>query len=267
MPTNPQDLSATGRIGMLVRMRRTVVTCAAAILAGCIPAQETRPESAPAPIAPLREEYEVLRRKFQDAVGNLPDTRPEDSEAFDKLLAAFREQSAGIATKLLSIAESRPKDPAAVEAIQLALQTGIDDRKLASAVRVLGEHATSDLIADVIPALEGYAGKDINALLEKVIAHNPRRDVKGLAVFHLAMRTRPRAAHEKLLERLIAEFADVEVGEDTLGGLAERRLFALRNLQVGMKAPDIAGKDMDGVDFKLSDYRGKVVVLDFWGFW
>ena len=38
-------------------------------------------------------------------------------------------------------------------------------------------------------------------------------------------------------------------------------------LQVGMVAPDIEGKDLDGKPFKLSDYRGKVVVLDFWGDW
>ncbi len=38
-------------------------------------------------------------------------------------------------------------------------------------------------------------------------------------------------------------------------------------LQVGNEAPDIIGKDLDGVGFKLSDYRGKVVVLDFWGDW
>ena len=25
--------------------------------------------------------------------------------------------------------------------------------------------------------------------------------------------------------------------------------------------------DLDGVEFKLSDYRGKVVFLDFWGDW
>ncbi|MCK5942658.1 MAG: redoxin domain-containing protein [Planctomycetes bacterium] len=43
--------------------------------------------------------------------------------------------------------------------------------------------------------------------------------------------------------------------------------FRKERLQVGMVAPDIAGEDLDGKPFKLSDYRGKVVVLDFWGDW
>ena len=33
---------------------------------------------------------------------------------------------------------------------------------------------------------------------------------------------------------------------------------------VGAAAPDIEAADMDGKRFKLSDYRGKVVLLDFW---
>ena len=38
-------------------------------------------------------------------------------------------------------------------------------------------------------------------------------------------------------------------------------------LQNGMKAPDITGVDLFGEQFKLSDYAGKVVMLDFWGDW
>jgi hypothetical protein len=36
---------------------------------------------------------------------------------------------------------------------------------------------------------------------------------------------------------------------------------------IGQVAPEIEGEDLDGSRFKLSDYRGKVVVLDFWGNW
>jgi hypothetical protein len=36
---------------------------------------------------------------------------------------------------------------------------------------------------------------------------------------------------------------------------------------IGRPSPEIEGKDVDGKPFKLSDYRGKVVALDFWGFW
>ena len=37
--------------------------------------------------------------------------------------------------------------------------------------------------------------------------------------------------------------------------------------QVGNSAPEIEGNDLDKVAFKLSDYRGKVVMLDFWAGW
>lgn len=38
-------------------------------------------------------------------------------------------------------------------------------------------------------------------------------------------------------------------------------------MNVGQLAPEIEGKDLDGIPFKLSDYRGKVVMLDFYGDW
>jgi len=39
------------------------------------------------------------------------------------------------------------------------------------------------------------------------------------------------------------------------------------DLEPGKLAPDIEGEDIDGQKFKLSEYRGKVVLLDFWGHW
>ena len=38
-------------------------------------------------------------------------------------------------------------------------------------------------------------------------------------------------------------------------------------LNVGDVAPEITGKSVEGKAMKLSDYRGKVVVLDFFGDW
>ena len=49
--------------------------------------------------------------------------------------------------------------------------------------------------------------------------------------------------------------------------MAEGQLFEYRNLSIGKKAPDIEGEDTNGDKFKLSDYRGKVILLDFWAHW
>jgi hypothetical protein len=40
-----------------------------------------------------------------------------------------------------------------------------------------------------------------------------------------------------------------------------------RKPAVSRAAPEIVGKDLDGKPMKLSDFRGKVVMLDFWGDW
>jgi len=53
----------------------------------------------------------------------------------------------------------------------------------------------------------------------------------------------------------------------TYGEWAKNAANAIVNLKIGKVAPEIAAADLDGVDFKLSEYRGKVVLLDFWGYW
>lgn len=76
---------------------------------------------------------------------------------------------------------------------------------------------------------------------------------------------------ETYYERLIKDFADVAYpygNKLKLGEMAKKNLDELRNpILVGKPAPEIEGEDIDGVKFKLSDYRGKVVLLDFWGNW
>lgn len=48
---------------------------------------------------------------------------------------------------------------------------------------------------------------------------------------------------------------------------AARAKYMVSALSVGKVAPEISGRDLDSVQFSLSDYRGKVVVLMFSGDW
>ena len=48
---------------------------------------------------------------------------------------------------------------------------------------------------------------------------------------------------------------------------AQAKLLANPELGIGKPAPEIAGEDIDGNPLKLGDYKGRVVVLFFWGDW
>jgi len=75
---------------------------------------------------------------------------------------------------------------------------------------------------------------------------------------------------ETLFVRAAEHYPDVKIpvtyfgSGGTVGEKARAELFQIRHLAVGKVAPDIEGEDQDGKPFKLSDYRGKVVLLDFW---
>ena len=70
------------------------------------------------------------------------------------------------------------------------------------------------------------------------------------------------------LKELKEKYSDVVAqGNRKVKDVIDGPIFELEHLQVGSIAPDIVGKDFDGIEFRLSDYRGKVVMLDFWGQW
>jgi len=78
------------------------------------------------------------------------------------------------------------------------------------------------------------------------------------------------------VRRIISEFSDIPLvptgskakpGGRTLSDVARPKLEALGSLAVGKVASEIEGEEIDGKPMKLSQYRGKVVVLVFWGTW
>lgn len=70
-----------------------------------------------------------------------------------------------------------------------------------------------------------------------------------------------------LFERVVRDFGDLQFSGAAVGKLAERELDVLMRLSVGCQAPEIAGQDGDEQEFKLSEFRGKVILLDFWADW
>jgi hypothetical protein len=125
----------------------------------------------------------------------------------------------------------------------------------------------------------GAKGSDI--LLRALLEKDKRRDVRGAACLALAQVLKQRAEgltptddkagkklkaeSEKLFERAVAKYADVKLSfYGTVGAKAKSELFDIRHLSVGQLAPAVEGVDQDGKKFKLGDYKGKVVLLDFW---
>jgi thiol-disulfide isomerase/thioredoxin len=80
---------------------------------------------------------------------------------------------------------------------------------------------------------------------------------------------------ERLLNEVIKNYGDCPYiraiasrrPATTLSEEARHNLYEILHLTIGETAPDLKGDDIDGKPIKLSDYRGKVVVLSFWASW
>ena len=131
------------------------------------------------------------------------------------------------------------------------------------------------------PALEGFVrnlgwmgdelGKETcDALLEKVLAQSPHDRVRAAVLLTQAggaLNDNRASAADKQAARAKLERVQKEFGTTTYAAEAAGMIFEADHLQIGMEAPDFEAVDQDGKPWKLSDYRGKVVVVDFWGYW
>ncbi|MHC4938112.1 MAG: peroxiredoxin family protein [Planctomycetota bacterium] len=219
-------------------------------------------EDAAAELKNLVEEYNKAQQDFYNAYRKARAADP--SVKYDPSGHPAKDYK----DKFKALAEKMAGKDEAVEA-WLMYANCRGDRKLVADV-LIRDHIKSPKMADALTMFR----YDPNgaATYEKIIAETPHHEVKGKATFFLAqvkMRAGDGDGAEKLFLECQKEYADIPMwgGRTTIGKQAEGNLFEARNLVVGKVAPDIEGPDLDGVNFKLSDYRGKVIFLDFWGDW
>lgn len=217
----------------------------------------------------FRAEFEKLQQAYRQAESNIQ--RQEIQGAYQEL------QRSKVAECLKLAAANRDTELAA-ETFSWILRIIVDDKARQIAMdQWLNDHVNDASLAPTL-AIAGMANEQ--EFLRTVIKRATNKSVVGMACFNLAMSLRRSETLTKegerevitLLERVEKDFANVlfvapEGPPARLGGLARPPLFEFKYLSVGKIAPEIEGEDIDGVKFKLSDYRGKVVLLSFWGDW
>jgi len=180
---------------------------------------------------------------------------------------------------------------------------GKDDARARAFALLLRDHLRSEKLGPLCERVSSGFCKEYETFLRAVLEQNPHRAVRAQACLALAHyltnrsqrldligdqpglarefgdlfggeylaglqrqdRGKATGEAETLFERAARDYGDVKPpGAGTIGERAEAGLFEIRRLVVGKVAPGIEGQDQDDRRFKLSDYRGKVVLIDFW---
>lgn len=191
--------------------------------------------------------------------------------------------NAKIGVRMMDLAEKYPDDPAAVRALAWVVrfvQVGLDAEK---AVDLLTHrHLASKHLSAICQDLHYSASPMAQQALRTIWERSPDHQVQGCFGLALAQYLKDSAGNaappsrdsekmtkeaESLFERLVRDYADVTLNDTPVATQAKSELFELRHLAVGQVAPELEAEDMDGKRLKLSDYRGKVVLLACWASW
>jgi peroxiredoxin len=132
-------------------------------------------------------------------------------------------------------------------------------------------HTEKGLACHALARYLMYQARKLRELRDNPAMVQEYEQTRGEGTVTKVLREKDPAGVEKeaaaALERVISDFGTVPLDGRTLADVAKGELFELRYLTIGKVAPEIEGEDIDGKTFKLSDYRGKVVVLTFSGNW
>jgi hypothetical protein len=179
---------------------------------------------------------------------------------------------------------------------------GPDEARARALALLRRDYIRSDKLGPLCNRVSSGLAREYEAFLRAVLEQSPHREVRAqacLALAHLLMnrqqrieltRDHPEPAREfsglfgeeyiaslqrqdpgaaireaeALFEWAARDYGDMKLPAGSVAERAEAELFEIRHLVVGKQAPEIEGEDQDGRRFKLSDYRGKVVLIDFW---
>lgn len=224
---------------------------------------------------------------------------------YDSAIDAYRETKSAARKKHMDAGGSRSdfKSPPAIEgSFYPKFQAIADDGHAAADVWCLSNHSFSGLKGDAAKTdklkrygsiLDAKPGDDTFFKLLRPMKDDTRGPVPLLnkrAAFAILDEIKAQAKGSALAARALEEKAGIarpdgataeQIAEavvfyreimakypDSVSAIrCKGPLFSAENLQIGMKAPDIVGQDHYGNDIKLSDFKGKVTVIDFWGFW
>jgi thiol-disulfide isomerase/thioredoxin len=254
-----------------------------------------------------KEQFQALEKEFKDALEEFQKLRKEvkTQEEFDKLMSE-KNPIPKFADKFLSLAEKDPKDPVAGDAVFLVLRNGGTRGKNGTRLlELFPNYADSDKLGPIVMRLGGDVDPINEKLLKVVLEKNKNKEILGQATYALASfykelaevvplvkdneEIRKRAEMffgadgvkallardvktlaketEDLYDVIVKKYADVDIGRQNLGKVASRELFEMRDLQVGKTAPATEAEDIDGKKSSIAQFKGKVVVLDFWATW
>ena len=213
-------------------------------------------------IASIRQKY---ASKFQELAEN-SSNREVQAEA---LVHVIRLQPVGrseqqINSLLEDYVECRVFDQTTIQQILLR-KDGIAQTK-----KLLKENSNQRV--QVVAKFE--LAQHILQLLEtrKEIQAQEKVDADALARVNQQLQKRSDSEIEKEAVELLRTVANDDQGlmdENSmrLKDISGAIVFSLEHLRVNKPAPEIIGKDIDGKELKLSDFRGKTVLLSFWGKW